>query len=61
MVRQPVPLGSLTIPSISRRRYCLPSSQAHLVSLFGLAAGMGLLHLLLPKTGEPGGADDRQE
>ena len=26
----------------------------HLVSLFSLAAGMGLLHLLLPEVGEPG-------
>lgn len=25
----------------------------HLVSLFGLAAGMGLLHLLLPEAGNP--------
>ena len=25
----------------------------HLVSLFALAAGMGLLHLLLPEAGEP--------
>ena len=33
----------------------------HLVSLFGLAAGMGLLHLLLPEVGEPGGADDPLE
>ena len=27
----------------------------HLVSLFSLAAGMGLLHLLLPEVGEPEG------
>ena len=26
----------------------------NLVALFGLAAGMGLLHLLLPEAGEPG-------
>ena len=32
----------------------------HLVSLFGLAAEMGLLHLLLPEVGEPRG-EDRQE
>ncbi len=29
----------------------------HLVSLFGLAARMRLLHLLLPEVGEPGGGE----
>ena len=33
----------------------------HLVSLFGLAAGLGLLHLLLPEAGEPEGDGDRRE
>ena len=31
----------------------------HLVSLFALAARMGLLHLLLPEAGEPVAAADR--
>ncbi len=30
----------------------------HLVSLFGLAAAMGLLHLLLPEAREPEGGSD---
>ena len=42
-------------------KFAIRYVQAHLVSLFGLAPGMGLLHLLLPEAGEPGGADDRQE
>ena len=29
------------------------SGSGHLVSLFNLAAGMGLLHILLPSAGEP--------
>ena len=34
----------------------------HLLSLLGLAAGMGLLHLLLPEAGEPeDNGDQRQE
>ena len=33
----------------------------HLVSLFGLAAGMGLLHLLLPELGQPEGGGDTPE
>ncbi len=32
----------------------------HLVSLFSLAAGMGLLHLLLPELGEPESAATRR-
>jgi hypothetical protein len=33
----------------------------HLVSLFGLAAGMGLLHLLLPELEEPEGGGEPPE
>ena len=33
----------------------------HLVSLFRLAAGMGLLHLLLPEAGKAEGDDDSLE
>lgn len=33
----------------------------HLVSLFTLAAGMGLLHLLLPEVGEPEGGGEPPE
>ena len=32
----------------------------HLVNLFDLAAGMGLLHILLPSAGEPEGADEME-
>ena len=33
----------------------------HLVCLFSLATGLGLLHHLLPAVGEPEGEGDRQE
>ena len=32
----------------------------HLVSLFSLAAGMGLRHLLLPEAGQPRGEDQQE-
>lgn len=39
--------------SVRRWRAGTRPGSGHLVSLFNLAAGMGLLHILLPSVGEP--------
>ena len=39
--------------SVRRWRAGTRPSSGHLVALFNLAAGMGLLHILLPSVGEP--------
>ena len=53
-------LSAITRPhGIIYLRRLHPGS-GHLVSLFGLAAEMGLLHLLLPEVGEPEGRGSEQ-
>ena len=42
---------------VRRWRAGAKPGSGHLVNLFDLAAGMGLLHILLPSVGEPESAD----
>ena len=44
---------------VRRWRAGAKPGSGHLVNLFDLAAGMGLLHILLPSVGEPEAATER--
>ena len=48
----------IDIRLVKRWRNGARLDSANLIALFNLAAGMGLLHLLLPAAGEPAGMEE---